>query len=88
MKSEDVPQVIQTAATEHAERFLGMAPCYPEQFELVDAFARAIMAAKAEEREACAKVAEQVGIPMVTQRPQLRVMMVPVEIASAIRSRT
>lgn len=46
------------------------------------------LAARAEENEACAVTAEKVGIPMVMHRPLLRVEMVPVEIATAIRSRT
>lgn len=50
----DIPDDIMKAARGAAHAFLGMAPCYPEQFQLQDAIARAIMA----ERERCAKVAE------------------------------
>ena len=46
----DIPE----QATEAARAFLRMSPCYPEQFQLVDAFCRAILA----ERERCAVIAE------------------------------
>lgn len=59
MKPEDISQEVQSEATECARSFLKMSPCYPEQFELVDAFALAIMAAEKRENEACARLIEE-----------------------------
>lgn len=52
-----------------------------------DAVFIAIFEARSSAYEECAKIAEEVGIPMVMYRPQLRIEMVPVEIAKAIRSK-
>lgn len=38
-----IPDDIRKAAKDAAQSFLGMAPCYPEQFQLQDAIARAIL---------------------------------------------
>ena len=48
------PADIEKAANDAAVKFLGMAPCYPEQFKLVDAFKDAIFA----ERSRCSYVAK------------------------------
>lgn len=50
----EYPADIPEQATEAARAFLRMSPCYPEQFQLVDAFCRAILA----ERERCASILE------------------------------
>ena len=39
----NIPEDVMKMAKEATQSFLGMSPCYPEQFQLQDAFARAIL---------------------------------------------
>lgn len=54
-KPEDIPQDVWGDAEYHVT---GPRPTRDDEWETVEMLARAIMAAKAEEREACARVAE------------------------------